>query len=90
MRQLTERPQLSIEFYDESSDEVVVAHFRLSADWQPESIGSVVLGDASALQLQVDLDDDGVIDEIVTPESVNFVPIDGIGKNPVYVPIVRR
>jgi len=90
-RDTAENPTLTVEFYDAASDELVTAQYELPADWQPETtIASLTLGDPTALDLAVDQDNDGDIDQTIPPESVISEPIEEPGgtEDKLYIPVV--
>lgn len=90
-RDTAETPTLTVEFYDAASDELVTAQYVLPADWQPETtIASLTLGDPAALDLAVDQDNDGDIDQTVPPQSVISEPIEepGGAEDKLYIPVV--
>lgn len=82
---------LTVEFYDATLDELVMARYTLPADWVPEAtIGALALGDAG-LELAVDRDNDGVADELVPPDEVITAPVvPPAGPGTAYIPSILR
>ncbi len=75
-RESAEPVTVTVEFYDDSIDELVTAQFVLPAEWNPDAtIASLTIESPAALQLEIDHDNDGDIDQVVPPESVETKPI---------------
>lgn len=90
-REAAAQPELTVEYYDATADELVTAVFELPANWTPATtIATLEFTDGASPMLEVDRDNNGSIDEIVPPESVTSEPIEEGHSTRLFMPSIVR